>query len=135
MVVEFRNPIIKFFSAIPTILGTYILFQLCILTYLLMYPPTLEIRTYANAIVLVFNCILSYFVLKHSKVAIWIMVIFLVLYGLCALIGSLVKIPLYQYILKTIGIVLGIYWLYGAYILYSFMKGLTNKASVDQCVA
>jgi hypothetical protein len=131
MVVEFRNPIIKFFSAIPTILGIYILLQICFLIHLLMYPPTYEMKTYINAIVLVFNCILSYFVLRHSTIAIWIMILLLALYGFSVLTIGLVIIPSSQYILKTIGSIFGIYWLYSAYTLYSFVKGLANKASID----
>ncbi len=129
---KFRNPIIKFFSSIPTILCIFILSRCYALIYSIVYPSGDQNKTFyiALTIALILCCLLSYLVLKHSKIAIWTMIIVLALYGLGSLIVGLF-VPLSQYILKSFGIVLGLYWMYSACILYSLVRDLAKKVSTD----
>jgi hypothetical protein len=113
-------------------LAIFILSRACILTYILVHPTMHQNKTYYIALItaLVLYCLLSYLVLKHRKVAIWTMIIVLTLYGLQSLFIGLIA-SLSQYVLKPYGIVFGLYWMYGAFSLYSFVNGLVKKASIN----
>ncbi len=136
MAIAFRNPVIKFISSIPTLLCVFILSRAHLFIYSILYPPK-----YANMIYymvftleLVFYCLLSYLILKHNKIAIYITIVILALYGLSSVIFGFV-VAISQYILKTYGIVFGFYWLYGAFILYSHVKSLSGKDFINQSEA
>jgi hypothetical protein len=131
---EFRNPIIKFFSSIPTILSIFILSRFCILIYSMLHPTQYQTMTYYVTLIIAIAlyCFFSYLIFKHNKIAIWIMVIVLASYGLLSFIVSLVFVTLSQYILKPLGIINGVYLMYGAFILYSFIKSPAKKDLIDQ---
>lgn len=62
------------------------------------------------------------------------MIVILAIYGLSSVVFGFV-ISISQYILKTYGIVIGLYWLYGAFILYSHVKSLSGKDFINQSEA
>lgn len=136
MAIEFRNPVIKFISSITTLLCVFILTRAHLFIYSILYPPKYANMIYymAFTLELVFYCFLSYLILRQNKIAIYIMIVILAIYGLSSVIFGFV-ISISQYILKTYGIVIGLYWLYGVFILYSHVKSLSGKDFINQSEA
>ncbi len=78
-----------------------------------------------------FLLIASYFAIKGNKVALWVMGIFL-LFNIAAVIGGLFLIPFQQYILKSVAVILGSYFVFGGFVLIkqareSAGRGITNN--------
>ena len=136
MAIEFHKPVIKFLSSIPTLLCIFILCRAYSLIYSILYPPKYANLIYYMVFIigLALYCLLSYLVLKRNKISIYIMICILTLNGLWSVIlGFAVAIS--QYILKTYGIVFGLYWLYGVFILYSYVKSFAGKKVIDHSEA
>ena len=64
----------------------------------------------------VFLIVMSYFAINGKKVALWVMGIFLV-FNIVAVFGGLFLIPMQQYALKAVAIILGSYFVYGGFVL------------------
>ncbi len=128
MAIEFRNPVIKFISSITTLLCVFILTSAHLFIYSILYPPKYANMIYYVAFILelVFYCVVSYLILRQNKIAFYIMIGILAIYGLSSVVFGFV-ISISQYILKTYGIVIGLYWLYGVFILYSHIKSLSGE--------
>jgi hypothetical protein len=103
-----KNPIV--------ILGVFICFK-AYQVYLsfangedLTYLPWLRLGS------VVLLIIASYFAIKGNQVALWIMGILLI-FNIFAVIGGLLLIPIHQYVLKFVAIILGGYFVYGGIVL------------------
>jgi hypothetical protein len=74
----------------------------------------------------VFLLVVSIFVLKRNKVALWVMGLFLIS-NILAVAWGLFLIPMQQYVIKFVAVVLGSYFVYGGFVLINQARALATK--------
>jgi hypothetical protein len=118
---------IRFLSAIPTILIAYIALIAYKLAYGLLYYSTNKyIYLYGSS--LIFYSLISYWAYQRNKFAFWFMTFSLFLSGLGGVVIGLFMVSLSQIILKTVFTVLGVYFVFGGYILFCHRSSLVNNS-------
>ena len=127
-----KNLMMKFLSAITTILVVYLVVISYKLTYLLLYPPMNKSICVYVTFTLIFYCFISYWAYQKNKFASWLMIFSLLFSGMGGLILGVFMVPLSQIILKIVFTLLGIYFVFGSYKIYSYRPSSVNKVNRDQ---
>lgn len=123
MSVKSKN-IFKSLTTIPAILMGYVLVGGFQYVYSLIYASEklsmIAIRTIVHS-----SCLaLSYLTFKRNIIAAWTMTIFLILSGISIFFFGVFALPASQYLFKIINIIIGIYFSFGAVVIFrSIRKG------------
>ena len=119
---EKNKNILKSLTTIPAILMGYVFISVCQYLYSLIYASEnfsiITIRT----IVLLSSLALSYLTFKRNIIACWVMTIFLILSGISIFSFGIFAFPASQYLLKIMNIIIGIYFSFGAVVLFTAIR-------------
>ena len=116
--------IFKSLTTIPAILMGYVLIRGFQYAYSLIYSSENLSMIALRTIVLLSYVVLSYLTFKRNIIACWAMIICLILSGVSILFFGIFALPASQYLFKTMNILIGIYFSFGAIVLFrSIRKG------------
>ena len=123
---------IKYVSAIPTILISYLVVIFYKVTYSLFYLSTNKAMYWIGPFALFFYCFISYLAYRRNKIALWLMIFSLFVSGMGGLILGIFTVPISQIALKIIFTVVGIYFVFGTFKLYTSLQSSINKVTENQ---
>jgi len=107
---------LQFINKPIVILSTFIGFKVFQTVASFVYGETVSYIPWVRLGIIVFLLIVTFFVLKHNNVALWVMGVYL-LSNIMTVVWGLIDIPMHQYILKFFAVVLGSYFVYGGFLL------------------
>jgi hypothetical protein len=124
--------LIKLLTTIPAILIGYVSIRSCQFVYSLFYYSESLKMVAAHILSLLSGFVLAYLTFRRNIIACWAMVIFLILSGVSIFFFGIVVLPISQYLFKFINIVIGIYFSYGAVVLFRSIRKGEMKDKIHQ---
>lgn len=109
-------------KTISAVLIIYLLLRSSQFAYALINASEFTLLIIVRSIVLISSLVFSYLTLKCNIFACRAMAIFLLLSGVSIFLFGIFVVSTAQYLLKILSIILGIYFSYGAIILFKFVK-------------
>jgi hypothetical protein len=122
---------VKFLSAIPTILITYLISLPCMLTFFLLYRRLTGYIALISFLVFFFYCLISVLMYRKNVLAFWVMILSLLFSGLGELIIGIFVISSFPIVLRALFIIAGIYFIFGAYKLYRYRPRAGNVQETE----
>jgi len=107
---------LEFLKKPIVILSVFIGFKVFQVCLSFLQGEELDYMPWARLGGVVFLLIASFFAVKRNRVALWVMGIYL-LFNIATVFGGLFLIPLQQYLLKSVAVILGSYFVFGGYVL------------------
>ena len=117
-----RNNIFKFLTTIQVVLIAFLLLRSCQYIYSLIYTSENTFLVAGRTLALVSYFVLSYLTYKQNIIACWAMVILLSLSGVSIFLFGIFAASVSQYVFKLLNIVIGVYFSYGAIILFNSIR-------------
>ena len=119
-----KTNIFSFLTTISAVLFVYLLLRSGQYIYTLIYASESTLLIVVRTLVLLSYFVLSYLTYKRNVIAAWVMVILLLLSGVTTFSIGILTVPIAQYMIKYLYIIMGAYFLYGGIILLkSIRKG------------
>ena len=117
-----ENNIFKFFTTIHAVLIAYLLLKSTQYIYSLIYTTENTFFVAGRILALVSYFVLSYLTYKQNIISCWAMVVLLSLSGVSTFFLGIFAVPVSQYVVKLLSIIIGAYFLYGAIILFNSIR-------------
>ena len=118
------SKICNLLATIPTVLIVYLSLRSAQFVYSLLYATESTFLVIGRTLALICGFALCYMTYKRNIIAAWIMVFILSLAGISIFLFGIFAVPIAEYKIKSLSILMGAYFIYGGIILFkSIRKG------------